>query len=65
MGPKDREVHDRDLGNLHLFQLKQINVEAYAKKLRATEVLEEWVDILSKLTEELITYNLMKAIRLI
>lgn len=40
-----------------LFQLEQINVETYAEKLRATEVLKEWVDIISKLTEELITYH--------
>ncbi|MFK7811051.1 MAG: helix-turn-helix domain-containing protein [Maribacter sp.] len=40
-----------------LFQLKQINVTAYAEKLRATQVLEEWVAILSALTEELITYH--------
>lgn len=53
------DVNPRELNDdcYDLFQLKQINVEAYAKKLRATEVLEEWVDILSKLTEELITYN--------
>lgn len=40
-----------------LFQLEQINIEAYAERLRATEALEDWVDILSKLTEELIAHH--------
>lgn len=40
-----------------LFQLEHININTYAQQLRATAVLEEWVTILSKLTEELVTYH--------
>lgn len=52
-------VNPRELNDecYDLFQLKQINVEAYAKKLRTTAVLEEWLAIISQLVEELITYH--------
>ncbi len=53
------DVNPKELNDdcYDLFQLEQINVHDFVKKLKATEVLEEWVEILSKLTEELIAYH--------
>ena len=53
------DVNPRELNDecYDLFQLDHIDIETYAERLRATEVLEEWVDILSSLVKELINYR--------